>query len=74
MSGVVLRSGEEIAADFVVLAVPFDRVLGLIPESIRDRLPALARLDVAAQPRSRESISGSTGRSARSTTWSLPAG
>ena len=32
-SGVVLRSGEEIAADFVVLAVPFDRVLGLIPES-----------------------------------------
>ena len=27
VSGVVLRSGEEIAADFVVLAVPFDRVL-----------------------------------------------
>ena len=34
ISGVVLRSGEEIAADFVVLAVPFDRVLGLIPERI----------------------------------------
>ncbi len=46
VSGVVLRSGEEIDADFVVLAVPFDRVLGLIPESIRDRLPALAGLDV----------------------------
>ena len=44
-SGVVLRTGEEIAADFVVLAVPFDRVLGLIPESIRDRLPALAHVD-----------------------------
>ena len=45
VNGVVLRSGEEIAADFVVLAVPFDRVRGLIPESIRDRLPALAHLD-----------------------------
>ena len=43
--GVVLRSTEEISADFVILAVPFDRVLGLIPESIRDRLPALANLD-----------------------------
>ena len=27
-----LRTGEQIAADFVVLAVPFDRVSGLIPE------------------------------------------
>jgi squalene-associated FAD-dependent desaturase len=43
--GVALRSGEEIEADFVVVAVPFDRVRGLIPESIRDRLPALANLD-----------------------------
>jgi squalene-associated FAD-dependent desaturase len=43
--GLVLRSGEEIAADFVVLAVPFDRVGSLIPESIRHRLPALAGLD-----------------------------
>ena len=41
----ILRSGEEIAADFVVVAVPFDRVVGLIPESMRDRLPALASLD-----------------------------
>ena len=45
MRGLVLRSGEEIAADFVVLAVPFDRVGSLIPESIRHRLPALAGLD-----------------------------
>ena len=43
--GVVLRSGEALAADFVVLAVPFDRVRGLIPEQLRGRLPALAHLD-----------------------------
>ena len=43
--GVVLRSGESLAADFVVLAVPFDRVGSLIPDSLRDRLPALAHLD-----------------------------
>ena len=42
--GLILRSGEEIAADFVVVAVPFDRVGSIIPESIRDRLPALASL------------------------------
>ena len=43
--GVVLRSGERIAADFVVLAVPFDRVRGLIPDALSQRLPALAQLD-----------------------------
>jgi squalene-associated FAD-dependent desaturase len=43
--GLVLRSGEEISADFVVLAVPFDRVGNLIPDSTRHRLPALASLD-----------------------------
>ncbi len=42
--GVVLRSGEFLAADFVILAVPFDRVLDLIPESLRDQIPALAHL------------------------------
>jgi squalene-associated FAD-dependent desaturase len=42
---VVLRSGETLTADFVVLAVPFDRVRGLIPEPLSRRLPALARLD-----------------------------
>ena len=41
VSGVVLRTGEMITADFVVLAVPFDRVLGLIPERIRPQWPAL---------------------------------
>jgi squalene-associated FAD-dependent desaturase len=41
--GVLLRSGESLAADFVVLAVPFDRVRSLIPETLRDRLPALGR-------------------------------
>jgi squalene-associated FAD-dependent desaturase len=45
LRGLVLRSGEEIAADLVVLAVPFDRVSGLIPESLCDRIPALANLD-----------------------------
>ncbi len=44
--GVVLRSGELIAADFVILAVPFDRVPDLIPESLRDRIPTLANLGV----------------------------
>jgi len=43
--GVELRSGESLAADFVVLTVPFDRVGGLIPDSLRDRLPALAHLN-----------------------------
>jgi squalene-associated FAD-dependent desaturase len=42
--GLILRSGEEIAADFVVVAVPFDRVVSMIPESMRDRLPALVGL------------------------------
>jgi squalene-associated FAD-dependent desaturase len=45
MGGVALRSRELIAADIVVLAVPFDRVHGLIPATIRDRLPALAVSD-----------------------------
>jgi uncharacterized protein with NAD-binding domain and iron-sulfur cluster len=44
-SGVVLRSGESIAADFVVLAVPFDKVGSLIPGPMRGRLPALKGLD-----------------------------
>jgi squalene-associated FAD-dependent desaturase len=43
--GVELRSGESVAADFVVLAVPFDRVRSLVPDSLSDRLPFLAQLD-----------------------------
>jgi squalene-associated FAD-dependent desaturase len=43
--GVKLRSGESLAADFVVLAVPFDRVRSLVPETLQDRLPALGKLE-----------------------------
>lgn len=41
-AGVTLRTGEPIAADFVVLAVPFDRVASLLPADHAGRLPALA--------------------------------
>jgi squalene-associated FAD-dependent desaturase len=44
-TGVVLRTGERVDADFVVLAVPFDRVRGLLPEGLAARLPGLAGLD-----------------------------
>ncbi len=44
LTGLRLRSGESIAADFVVLAVPFDRVSGFLPPPLRDRLPALGGL------------------------------
>jgi squalene-associated FAD-dependent desaturase len=44
-SGVGLRSGESLPADFVVLAVPFDRVRSLIPNALSERLPALAQID-----------------------------
>jgi squalene-associated FAD-dependent desaturase len=50
LAGVALRSGERIAADFVVLATPFDRVAALIPGPIAARLPwleGLARLESA---------------------------
>jgi squalene-associated FAD-dependent desaturase len=51
LRGVELRSGESLAADFVVLAVPFGRVQGLIPDSLRERLPELASLeDLQAAP------------------------
>jgi squalene-associated FAD-dependent desaturase len=43
--GVVLRSGERLAADFVVLAVPFDRVRSLIPDALSTRLPELETLN-----------------------------
>ncbi|MEW4570271.1 hydroxysqualene dehydroxylase HpnE [Tautonia sp. JC769] len=40
-SGVTLRSGEHLPADFVVLAVPYDRVRGLIPDESSARIPGL---------------------------------
>lgn len=51
VAGVTLRNGETLAADFVVLAVPFERVAGLIPERDRERLPSLAGLEqIEASP------------------------
>ena len=51
LSGVELRSGESIEADFVILAAPFDRVDRFLPNSIRNRIPTLDRLDsIEASP------------------------
>ena len=40
-TGVTLRNGQQLTADFVVLTVPFDRVTDLVPEPMRARLPGL---------------------------------
>jgi squalene-associated FAD-dependent desaturase len=49
--GVALRSGEQIATDFLVLAVPFDRIQGLIPDGLGARIPGVAGLgDLRASP------------------------
>jgi squalene-associated FAD-dependent desaturase len=45
VAGVTLRSGESIGADFVVLAVPFDRVRGLLPEDVARAMPGISSLD-----------------------------
>ncbi|MFO0910971.1 MAG: hydroxysqualene dehydroxylase HpnE [Isosphaeraceae bacterium] len=51
VTGVILRSGERIAADFVVLAVPFDRVGSLLGEPLRQRVGSLESLgSIAAAP------------------------
>lgn len=42
IGGVVLRTGERLPADFVVLAVPFDRAGALLADSLHARLPTLA--------------------------------
>ena len=44
ITGVTLRSGEPIAADFVVLAVPFDRVAGLLVGDLEARVDCLSNL------------------------------
>ncbi|RUL86233.1 FAD-dependent oxidoreductase [Tautonia sociabilis] len=44
ISGVRLRSGERIAADFVVLTVPYDRVRSLIPDAAAAAIPGLDRV------------------------------
>ncbi len=41
LAGLELRSGEPVEADFVVLASPFDRVAGLLPAPILERIPSL---------------------------------
>jgi squalene-associated FAD-dependent desaturase len=41
VTGVTLRSGEIMAADFVLVTVPFDRVSALFSEPARQLLPAL---------------------------------
>jgi squalene-associated FAD-dependent desaturase len=45
VSGVVLRSGETVPADFVVAAVPFDRVADLLGDDLTARGPALTGLE-----------------------------
>ncbi|MEO6811896.1 MAG: hydroxysqualene dehydroxylase HpnE, partial [Isosphaeraceae bacterium] len=45
VTGLTLRSGERVPADFVVLTVPFDRVQGLLPPSVHDRMPTLSRIN-----------------------------
>ena len=41
LRGVILRTGETLSADFVILAVPFDRILGLLGEHLIARIPDL---------------------------------
>jgi squalene-associated FAD-dependent desaturase len=51
VTGVTLRSGETLAADFVLAAVPFDRVADLLGESVRAQVPGLAGLEsIEASP------------------------
>ena len=48
---VVLRSGEVIPADFVVLTVPFDRVRALLGSALTARIPTLGSIDaIKASP------------------------
>jgi squalene-associated FAD-dependent desaturase len=44
IGGVTLRTGEFVPADFVVLAVPFDRADRLLADGLRERIPALSNL------------------------------
>lgn len=48
---VVLRSGEVIPADFVVLTVPFDRTRAILGSELAARIPTLASIDaIKASP------------------------
>ncbi len=46
LRGLTLRTGEVLAADFVVLAVSYDRVRGLLTDSLIARIPALPAVDL----------------------------
>ena len=71
----ILRSGEAIQADFVVLAVPFDRVAGPDSRGRRaDHARASSDWTLCKPRRSPAFISGSIALSARSITSSLPGG
>lgn len=51
LRGVTLRDGEQVASDFVVLALPFDRVAGVLGDDLKRRNPALAGLgEIRASP------------------------
>lgn len=51
VQGVTLRKGERIDADFVVLAVPFDRVSRFFSEEVQKLLPGLTGIrQIAASP------------------------
>ncbi len=45
LRGVTLRSGETLAADFLVLTVPFDRVATLLGPDLLQRIPALDTIE-----------------------------
>jgi squalene-associated FAD-dependent desaturase len=49
ITGVTLRSGELIAADFIVMAVPFDRVISLLGPDLGERIDCLEGV-AAMQP------------------------
>ncbi len=44
LAGILLRDGERVAADFVILAAPFDRALGLLPPEVFERFEPLQKL------------------------------
>lgn len=43
ITGVTLRTGERLEADFVVLAVPFDRAASMLPDEVRPGVPGADR-------------------------------
>ncbi len=50
-TGVILRAGEIVPADFVILALPFDRIASTLPDGLIDRIPMLGGLNaLSASP------------------------